>query len=140
VLGSPGQANYVAANAFLDALARHRQALGMPAISVNWGAWKDIGMAARGGTIARASADGIGAMSPGDGTLALGLLLRDVSPQVAVTPVDWPLLRSRLGDRPPSLLRDLLAQVRGGAGKTQAGPNRGPVDLSDLEPGARHER
>src|SRR5690606_9751828 len=47
-LGLPGQVDYAAANAFLDALARrsgrHRS---WPVISIGWGAWKEVGMAAR---------------------------------------------------------------------------------------------
>lgn len=100
--GSPGQANYAAANAFLDALAHHRGAIGLPALTVNWGAWADAGMAARLGqqAAARRAAHGIGDLETETALRALERLLREPGiAQAVVAPIDW---RKRSNDAKPS--------------------------------------
>lgn len=101
VLGAPGQANYAAANAALDALAHARRALGLPAVAVAWGPWSEVGMAARAGQLERMAAEGMGAISPERGAALLKELLNPPDSMVAVLPLDLSRLRrSRYGTRP----------------------------------------
>ncbi|TSC24494.1 type I polyketide synthase [Corallococcus sp. Z5C101001] len=91
LLGSPGQGLYAAANAFLDALAGARRAQGLPGLSINWGPWAEVGMAAGvgGGQQERWKSHGLGTLPTAQALEVLERLLRQESPQVAVLPMDW---------------------------------------------------
>ena len=113
LLGSPGQGNYAAANAFLDALAQHRRALGLPALSINWGPWAEGGMAAALDPRAsqRWSAHGIRLIAPEDGIEALERILsqtRERAAGVAVLPIDWTRFASAAPGGASPLLDDLV--------------------------------
>jgi phthiocerol/phenolphthiocerol synthesis type-I polyketide synthase C len=89
VLGSPGQANYAAGNAFLDALAHYRRGQGLPAASINWSHWGQAGLAAmpeRGGRLAT---QGVRAIEPTEGIDAFELLLNQDAAQICVLPIDF---------------------------------------------------
>src|SRR4026209_1532215 len=88
IFSNPGQGNYVAANAFLDALAHYRRAKGLPALSVNWGPWSEVGMASHLNQD-RLQARGMGSISPEKGVQAFEMLLNHPSPQIAVMPINW---------------------------------------------------
>jgi acyl transferase domain-containing protein/acyl-CoA synthetase (AMP-forming)/AMP-acid ligase II/acyl carrier protein len=100
LIGAPGQANYVAANTFLDALAHHRRSQGLPALSINWGPWADVGMAARHDVVERAKAKGIDLIPPRQGLEALELLLSQRAAQVSVVPIAWEQFRSTVARQP----------------------------------------
>ena len=92
LLGTAGQANYAAANAFLDAIAHYRHQLGLPALSVNWGAWagggNSSGMAAE--RLSKINMAGQALIDPDQGLDVLGTLLLDAPPQMGVQPItDW---------------------------------------------------
>lgn len=103
LLGLPGQGAYAAANAALDALARRRRAEGLPALSVGWGRWSDVGMVAT--EAARLEAAGHLAVRP-DAGLALLARLSDGPACQAVLPVDWPRFLAGLPRR-STLLAEL---------------------------------
>ncbi len=90
VFGSRGQSNHAAANAYLDALAHYRhERLGLPALSVNWGAWSGTGAAVRHSVVERGERIGVDPIPPADGFRILERLLDENCTQVLVSKVDW---------------------------------------------------
>jgi len=90
MMGSPGQANYVAANAFLDALAHLRHSMNLPALTVNWGHLSGTGYVARHVEIAKhLEASGIrGFTAPQALDIMERLMLRKKT-QAVVMDIDW---------------------------------------------------
>ncbi|MFD5049124.1 type I polyketide synthase, partial [Streptomyces sp. NPDC058382] len=108
-LGSPGQANYAAGNAFLDALATHRRSHGLPAHSLGWGPWtRSVGMT---GTLTdidveRISRSGMPPLSVEQGLALFDAALGCEEPALAPVRLDLPVLRAQ-GEIAP-LLRGLI--------------------------------
>jgi len=121
VLGSPGQGNYAAGNAFLDALAQWRQAAGLPAIAVNWGPWADSGMAAEAGRSELIKSRGMDLL-PAD--KALEVFDQSLLPGVAnfaAIDAHWSDMLRLMRDRVPSLLQKLAQRAAESSDGVQPG-------------------
>ncbi|MGW0281456.1 SDR family NAD(P)-dependent oxidoreductase, partial [Streptomyces sp. NPDC003006] len=126
VFGSPGQANYAAANTFLDALARHRRAAGLPAHSLAWGLWADL--SAMTGTLSdtdlgRLTRGGLRALTADEGLALFDAAIRLPAPVAVPVRLD---LRGRTD--PPALLRNL---VRASPRRASATPTAAPSAWRD---------
>jgi acyl transferase domain-containing protein/acyl carrier protein len=90
LLGLPGQSNYAAGNAFLDSLSAYRRAKGGRATVINWGPWKDIGLAAaqaiRGDRLA---SRGLNGLDPAQALDELERILAHSPSQIAAMDMDW---------------------------------------------------
>ncbi|MFE1291211.1 SDR family NAD(P)-dependent oxidoreductase [Streptomyces sp. NPDC058751] len=115
VLGSPGQGNYAAANVFLDQLAHHRRASGLPGVSVSFGAWAGEGLAAEHADLDRMARAGHRALSPDQGRELVELALRRGAPHLIAASLDLPRLRAATAgtdDATAALWRSLLPAPR----------------------------
>jgi acyl transferase domain-containing protein len=111
--GNPGQGNYAAANAFLDALAAHRRARGLNAVSLAWGLWGRVGSATtdelREDARARLARSGFRALSAEEGLDLFDAALGVDGPIALPVGLDGAALRARArAGTLPALLRDLV--------------------------------
>ncbi|MEU4227086.1 SDR family NAD(P)-dependent oxidoreductase [Nonomuraea sp. NPDC026600] len=109
-MGSAGQGNYAAANAFLDALAHRRRAQGLPATSLAWGPWTGSGGmldTLADAEVARMARDGIIPFTPETGLSLFDTAL--LRPEPALVPIRLdPKAMSARGDALPPMLRELV--------------------------------
>ncbi|NER93850.1 MAG: SDR family NAD(P)-dependent oxidoreductase, partial [Symploca sp. SIO1B1] len=100
LFGSPGQANHSAANGFLDGLAHYRRGMGLPGLSIHWGAVAQVGEAAEKGADLRASGVGMGVISPTQVLESLELLMSSEDVEVGVLPIEWSAWQERVAEWP----------------------------------------
>ncbi len=116
LLASPMLGAYAAANSVLDALACHRRARGMAGLSIGWGFWADVGMAARDLAGAGSAAPkGMRSFAPEQGIAILERLTTRAPAQIAVMPMRWP---EWLAAHPDDAAAPVLADMREQYGKT----------------------
>ncbi|MFF5257238.1 type I polyketide synthase [Streptomyces leeuwenhoekii] len=144
-LGGTGQGNYAAANTFLDALAQHRRARGLPGVSLAWGLWEtERGMGGRlaGAVSAGTPMQGVAALPSGEALELFDHGWHGTEPVVFPVRLNAAVLRSQAAAGSlPAVLRSLFhapARRRAGAGERDAGASlRGR--LAALAPAERHE-
>lgn len=125
LLGNKGQVNHAAANAFQDALAWYRRSLDLPGMSINWGAWSEIGAAARGNVVERVIALGGGEIKPARGVEAFELLFDLPSEasegQIGVMPMTWtPEVVGYYDEKGACFLQDVKKSNRGAKNSSKA--------------------
>ncbi|RFS81062.1 SDR family NAD(P)-dependent oxidoreductase [Actinomadura spongiicola] len=138
-LGNPGQANYAAANTYLDALAHHRRANGLPATSLAWGLWSDSsGMTGHldQADLARLRRTGLSPMSAGDGLALFDLALASGHAQLMPAPLDRDALRAQTVS---PVLRDLVPANRAISRRTADGASTWARKLTALPESERRQ-
>ena len=136
LIGSPGQGNYAAANAFMDGLMQHRKSIGLPGLSVNWGPWADVGMAAQMDEDGRdrLKARGVNPLEPTQGLQMLEELLSAPVAQVGAFSINWSKFIAQL---PPGVDLPVLAWFKSTSEVDKEGRLQGLKKLKQVPVGER---
>lgn len=137
--GSKGQVAYAAANRYLDGLAAHRRALGLPALSVAWGPWSGGGMADA-NDAAWLQASGIRLIDPDDALTALDQALAAGVPGVGVADVDWSTFAPLYAHRGGGHLLDDMSDAATETTTDAEPPSTLAAELGELAPRRRMAR
>jgi hybrid polyketide synthase / nonribosomal peptide synthetase FtdB len=103
LMGLMGQINYASGNAYLDGLAHYRRAHGLPALSINWGPWAEVGMASKLNLFDYYHKIGLNVIFPKQGLEVMTRLFGQECSQIAVIPITWSVARDYfyMGTIPP---------------------------------------
>ena len=135
LIGSAGQGQYAAANAFLDSLAVLRRSMGLCGLSINWGAWSGGGMASETAATAQArwTARGVGSLPPESGLEILGRAIAGSAANLGVLPIDWDTyLPATYGARVPPLFEELAARPAATAAAAGQGPALDTLSVNEV--------
>lgn len=140
LVGSPGQANYAAANTILDVMAHERRRLGRPALSINWGPWGQVGMAAGTSMKERLAAYGLTPLTSEEALGAMETMINADATQIGIAVADWAQLLKRRGQGaspPPYFAKVIASRVRLEPSAAEAKPAVALRDTLEAAPPSR---
>ncbi len=142
LMGSLGQGNYAAANAFLDGFAQYRRSLGLPGLSLNWGPWADAGMVAQldDRSQQRFTEQGLTPIPTDLGLQLMSQMMRQARAQVGIIPMDWAKFINSASGQASGASSPLLTALMPAVTETSKGTATNPEILQQLAKTSDGER